>query len=337
MPGAGVVVRRRRRLPLRRAGQVPPRSAASEASGHAGPAGQARRTRRSRATQAPTGPGKPGKPGQDKPGSNRGSRRPRLRRGSAPSTSGSTTAATATRGASRCATAPASWPGGSGDQRARRTSTTTSAASTGATPRTGTTPRATLGYLVDDVPAIGAVAQTDDGSKGHVAWVESVGDGTVTVEEYNYGVAGGYDVRTVPTSSFRYLHLRDVAPEPNLGSTRAGVATTDAHGGSWSAHTTADGQLVVRRPSGRATRLAAPDGWSPQAAPSVLTDSQGRVWVVRGDGVRTRPDHAHDRRSRDPGPPTAGPRRRVRPRHRPSPSTAQGRVRRLRGVRRRGR
>jgi surface antigen len=137
-----------------------------------------------------------------------------------------------------------------------------------------------LGYLADDVPAVGAVAQTDDGRHGHVAWVSAVGEGTVTVEEYNYGIAGGYDVRTVPTSSFRYLHLDDVSPAPYLGSTRAGVATTDAHNGSWSAHTTADGRLVVRRPSGRTTPLRSLGGWSGQAAPSVVTDAQGRVWIA---------------------------------------------------------
>lgn len=137
-----------------------------------------------------------------------------------------------------------------------------------------------LGYLVDDVPAVGAVAQTDNGSKGHVAWVEAVGDGTVTVEEYNYGVAGGYDVRTVPTSDFRYLHVADLSPAPGLGSTRSGVATVDAHGGTWSARVTADGRLVVRRPSGRTTQLTSAAGWSTHAAPSVLTDTQGRVWVA---------------------------------------------------------
>jgi surface antigen len=139
---------------------------------------------------------------------------------------------------------------------------------------------AELGYVVDGVPAVGAVAQTDDGKHGHVAWVSAVDEGTVTVEEYNYGVSGGYGVRTVPTSSFRYLHLADTAPAPYLGSSRAGVATTDAHGGAWSARTTPDGRLVVRRPSGRTTRLAAPGTWSADAAPSVLTDSQGRIWVA---------------------------------------------------------
>jgi len=121
-----------------------------------------------------------------------------------------------------------------------------------------------LGYLVDDVPAVGAVAQTDAGSAGHVAWVTAVGDGTVTVEEYNMQVAGGYDVRTVPTSEFRYLHLADLSPAPYLGSTRSAVATTDAHGGIWTARTSTSGLLVVRRPSGRFTHLGG--AWSPTCA-----------------------------------------------------------------------
>jgi surface antigen len=137
-----------------------------------------------------------------------------------------------------------------------------------------------LGYLVDDVPAVGAVAQTDAGRVGHVAWVSAVGDGTVTIEEYNFGVAGGYGVRTVPTSSFRYLHLEDTAPAPFLGSTRAGVATADARGGTWSALTTHTGHLVVRRPSGHVVHLETQTGWSPDAAPAVVTDTQGRVWLA---------------------------------------------------------
>jgi surface antigen len=143
-----------------------------------------------------------------------------------------------------------------------------------------------LGYLVDDVPAVGAVAQTGAGRVGHVAWVSAVGDGTVTIEEYNYGVAGGYDVRTVPTSSFRYLHLADTSPAPYLGSTRAGVATADAHGATWSAVTTGSGDLVVDRPSGRTVRLGADGVWSAEAAPAVATDSHGRIWVaaVTGSG-----------------------------------------------------
>ncbi len=137
-----------------------------------------------------------------------------------------------------------------------------------------------LGYLVDHVPAVGAVAQTDGGRVGHVAWVSAVGDGTVTVEEYNMAVAGGYDVRTVPTSDFRYLHLADTAPAPYLGSTRAGVATNDAHESAWSARISGTGNLIVHRPSGRTVRLGSGGQWSPHAAPAVATDAQGRIWVA---------------------------------------------------------
>ena len=136
-----------------------------------------------------------------------------------------------------------------------------------------------LGYLVDDIPAVGAVAQTDTGRIGHVAWVEAVGDGTVTVEEYNYDVAGGYDVRTVPTSAFTYLHLADLAPAPTLGSARALATATDATGGVWTARTT-QGDLRVAGPTGRVAHLGVGGSWSAYAAPSLSVDLRGQVWVA---------------------------------------------------------
>jgi surface antigen len=137
-----------------------------------------------------------------------------------------------------------------------------------------------LGYLVDDIPAVGAVAQTDTGRVGHVAWVSAVGAGTVTVEEYNYYVPGGYDTRTVPTSDFRYLHLADVSPDPGLGSTRAAATTAAAGGGTWTARITPRGDLTLRPASGHAVRLGAPGVWSTHAAPSVAPDTLGRTWVA---------------------------------------------------------
>jgi surface antigen len=137
-----------------------------------------------------------------------------------------------------------------------------------------------LGYLVDDVPAIGAVAQTDDGRIGHVAWVSAVGDGTVTVEEYNFYTPGGYDTRTLPTSTFRYLHVDDLAPAPTLGSSRAAVSAVDARGLTWTARTTPAGSLTVRRPSGQVALVGAPGAWSSYAAPSLGTDAGGRIWVA---------------------------------------------------------
>ena len=55
------------------------------------------------------------------------------------------------------------------------------------------------GRTVSSVPIPGSVAVTD---YYHVAYVASVnGDGTVTVEEYNYGNYHQYGVRTIPASS----------------------------------------------------------------------------------------------------------------------------------------
>ena len=67
--------------------------------------------------------------------------------------------------------------------------------------------------VLHDRPAVGAVAQTNGGSFGHVAWVAAVNpNGTVTVEEYNNNTVGTYTIRTVPASNFNYIHLKDVGP-----------------------------------------------------------------------------------------------------------------------------
>lgn len=63
------------------------------------------------------------------------------------------------------------------------------------------------GYAVGSTPAPGAIAWTGAGYYGHVAYVESVSGGMVTVSEMNYN--GNWDrvtSRTVPASSFRYIY-----------------------------------------------------------------------------------------------------------------------------------
>jgi surface antigen len=158
-----------------------------------------------------------------------------------------------------------------------------------------------LGYLVDDVPAVGAVAQTDDGRVGHVAWVAAVGDGTVTVEEYNYAVAGGYDVRTVPASDFRYLHLADLAPAPSLGANRAATSTLDAQGRTWWVRSTPDGDVLVGGPVRHPLSIGPAGSWSPDATPALTTDAHGRTWLaaVSSSGLlltaHTKGDHAWTR------------------------------------------
>ena len=59
------------------------------------------------------------------------------------------------------------------------------------------------GYAVGSSPAVGAIAWTPAGYYGHVAYVESVSGGMVTVSEMNYN--GGWDrvdYRTVPAGDF---------------------------------------------------------------------------------------------------------------------------------------
>ncbi|ORX66609.1 CHAP-domain-containing protein [Linderina pennispora] len=64
------------------------------------------------------------------------------------------------------------------------------------------------GVTVDNTPKPGAVGQTDSGSKfGHVVWVAKVSGNSVTIEEYNYK-RHQYGTRTVPKSSFKYIHLK---------------------------------------------------------------------------------------------------------------------------------
>lgn len=63
------------------------------------------------------------------------------------------------------------------------------------------------GYSVGSVPAAGAIAWTGAGYYGHVAYVESVSGGMVTISEMNYGGNfGRVTYRTVPASTFRYIY-----------------------------------------------------------------------------------------------------------------------------------
>jgi len=75
-----------------------------------------------------------------------------------------------------------------------------------------------LGIVVNDTPSVGSVAWDAGGvggtpAEGHVAWVANVEpNGTVDVEEYNYTVAGGYDVRTglSPSTFSGFIHIHDL-------------------------------------------------------------------------------------------------------------------------------
>jgi len=65
----------------------------------------------------------------------------------------------------------------------------------------------TVGLKVNKKPKKGAVAQSNSGSYGHVAWVTKVDGSKVTVEEYNWATSEGYGKRTVAASTFNYIHF----------------------------------------------------------------------------------------------------------------------------------
>ena len=73
---------------------------------------------------------------------------------------------------------------------------------------------------VNSTPAIGAVAwwgSSVGGGLGHVAIVSQVlSDGSVIVEEYNWGVRLGYSTRH--TRAQAYIHIHDVTPTDPFGS-----------------------------------------------------------------------------------------------------------------------
>ncbi|MGH3472816.1 MAG: CHAP domain-containing protein [Nocardioidaceae bacterium] len=101
------------------------------------------------------------------------------------------------------------------------------------------------GVPVDPTATKGAVAWWRAGSpgssEGHVAWVMAVSSSSITIEEYNYLYTGGYDQRTISTSSSMwpsdFIHLNAPTLQnttlPSIsGTARVGVKLT-ARSGSW--------------------------------------------------------------------------------------------------------
>ncbi len=63
------------------------------------------------------------------------------------------------------------------------------------------------GVVVNQTPSPGAVAVWDSPGVGHVAWVDSVSGGTVTVSDYNYAQTGAYAVHTISSAPTAYIHF----------------------------------------------------------------------------------------------------------------------------------
>ena len=64
-----------------------------------------------------------------------------------------------------------------------------------------------MGYTVNNIPAAGSVGVSNSGYYGHVVRIDSVNsDGTINLTEMNYRNLGVISNRTVPASSFVYIH-----------------------------------------------------------------------------------------------------------------------------------
>ena len=64
-----------------------------------------------------------------------------------------------------------------------------------------------MGYVVDNTPAIGAIAQTDRGRWGHVALVLSLDGDNVLIREMNYRGYNKDSQRWVNKGKFVYIHV----------------------------------------------------------------------------------------------------------------------------------
>ncbi|HMC81189.1 MAG TPA: CHAP domain-containing protein [Acidimicrobiia bacterium] len=65
------------------------------------------------------------------------------------------------------------------------------------------------GFAVDEHPTPGSIAQTRNGTFGHVAWVTRVDpNGTVWVEDYNFQLTGQYLVHALG-AGFVFIHVPD--------------------------------------------------------------------------------------------------------------------------------
>ena len=64
-----------------------------------------------------------------------------------------------------------------------------------------------LGKLVDKMPQVGAIVQTNESRIGHVAYIESVVGDTMTISEWNYAGRYKQTVRTLSVNDSRVVAI----------------------------------------------------------------------------------------------------------------------------------
>lgn len=64
------------------------------------------------------------------------------------------------------------------------------------------------GIPVNGTPAVGSIAQTDDGPYGHVMYVEAVLDnGRILVSQYNFAMRGEYSEMVISAAGLNFIHF----------------------------------------------------------------------------------------------------------------------------------
>ena len=131
------------------------------------------------------------------------------------------------------------------------------------------------------------------GRVGHVAWVSAVGDGHRDRRgvQLRRSPAGTTSARCPPRRSG--TSTSPTSPRRRTWAPRGPVSRPPTPTTAPGRRVRRTARLVVHRPSGHTTRLRTPGGWSAHAAPSLVTDAQGRDLGRRGLGARPRVDHAH--------------------------------------------
>src|ERR1035441_738043 len=113
------------------------------------------------------------------------------------------------------------------------------------------------GYTVDTTPAVGAVGwKMTSATVGHVAWVESVNNGTVTVEDYNSDYTGHYGEHTVAASTYQYIHFKDLAGGGSGGSGSDVQMILNGNGTVFAKNSIGVGGWNVETGSATATKIA---------------------------------------------------------------------------------
>lgn len=144
-----------------------------------------------------------------------------------------------------------------------------------------------LAIPVDRTPAVGAIAQWNSGTYGHVAYVESVFGTTVTVSESNWGGAWLHRRQMAVSEVENFIHFMDAVTPPTASRKIVGTPDFTGDGRSDVLRVTPEGLLALYRGNGQGqfapgSGAAIGSGWSPflhVIAPGDF-DGDGRADVI---------------------------------------------------------